>query len=119
MPCTDGGPTHEQIKAEEKKAKEQFYRHKNIESSLCGAFTLLEKTNPEFLNSLDYEEMGVSKDWIKNWWKEHKEQDRQRKAQQERRKLDEQRRIDKINRLKEIKKTLSSEDLAIIKEFGV
>ena len=121
MPCSDGGPSWEQVKAEERKVKEEFERKKNIEATLCGAFSLLSKLKLKgnFIDLLDYKEMGVSKEWVSKWWKEHQEEDRQRIAREQAERKSREDRLRRQHEAEKLKNSLTPEQKRLLKEFGV
>lgn len=111
MPCYDPGPTPSELIAEAKKAKAVRDEHLMLEAALCGIFTLAEKTCilQYLMDQLDYDEMGVSKDEVLNWWKKHKKKDEKRKREEEK-KLALQKEKERLEELKSVALNKLSKD---------
>jgi hypothetical protein len=71
MPCSDGGPSPEQIRDQ-----------RSIPAMLCGLLTVLERSDnlDAVLDAMDWTEAGVSREWFDHWWPEHKREDAERRA---------------------------------------
>jgi hypothetical protein len=79
MPCRDDWPTTDFESKE----------NARIEAALCAVLTLLEKDwTPDeftsFFNDIDWEEAGVTKKWLVNWWNKHKARDQERRNREAR-----------------------------------
>lgn len=68
MPCYSG--------PEEYAQRDQAQRMK-LEAVLCGVFRFVESRGSvgEFLDSVDWGQVGASKGWALQWWENHKEED--------------------------------------------
>lgn len=76
MPCSDGGPTPEQMRLEER-------NRRYLPAALCAVLTVLEADGLEkALDKLDYVEGGFTREWLEQWWAEHKEEDRLRRERE-------------------------------------
>ena len=76
MPCSDGGPSQEQIE----------HPHK-VEALLCAVFHVLNvKNGPvplhDVLNAVNWTKAGVTREWAQNWWQDHQERDRRREKEE-------------------------------------
>ena len=47
------------------------------EAVLCGILSMTEKVGniKELFDTLDYQQIGLSREEVENWWKEHKKKD--------------------------------------------
>lgn len=90
MPCYDSrlDESAESIRAE---VAEDMKRLRMVEAILCGILTTLSDHTqftaadggdylPDFLERLDYKEMGVTRQDVFDWWTRHQEQDRTRRS---------------------------------------
>lgn len=75
MPCSDGGPSYEQIQEQ-----------RNIPAILCALLSSLEARGSldEALIACDWAEAGVSRQWTEAWWRRHKVEDAERREREER-----------------------------------
>lgn len=104
MPCRDDYAYHESI-------ERTIDERKHLQAIVCGLLTYIEPSIPDILDKLDYNEMGVSQSYTKEWWKEHKEADQKRRRREQERK-------DRQARFNDLKRTLTPEDIQIIREYG-
>lgn len=82
MPCYDERNSPSYIYENEVRPLEA--KIKKLEAVLCGIFT--QRSQPQYngagikviLDQLDYNEMGVSRKWIEDWWRKHQIEDRER-----------------------------------------
>jgi hypothetical protein len=75
MPCTDGGvpygPTREEV------------LDSKAPAMLCGLIGALEKSDfLDALDRIDWKEAGVSRAEFNAWWKQHREQDEDRRVRE-------------------------------------
>lgn len=77
MPCTDGGPSHQQIQDEI-----------NIKAAFCGAMMVLDRMG--LVDEIDFAESGITKKWLEAWWDNHKREDKERNERELREKKREQ-----------------------------
>ena len=96
MPCYDSRDNPSNIRAE------YSDKIKKLEAMLCALATFIEsrsgKDNIEFVN-VGWKEAGIPCGVFLNWWKQHKEDDRQRKQREQevaRRKLDKENALKKL-----------------------
>lgn len=78
MPCSDGMGREGRIEYIE-------VDNPKISAALCAILTSLEAgsgTLRYFLNTIRWEEAGVSQEYVMDWWKRHKEQDRKRRERE-------------------------------------
>lgn len=79
MPCRDW--TVEEEREIERRRSDFF------EASLCGIFTFLKnqpvKVLEDVLDNLDYEEMGVTRKELEDWWRAHQREDEKRRKREE------------------------------------
>ena len=70
MPCTDGGPSAEQV-----------FEARAMPAVLCAVFTELDRTGElaALLSMCDWTEAGVTGEWVRLWWENHKAQDARRR----------------------------------------
>lgn len=75
--------------AYEESASEARERHENtrrIAASLCAVLTFAESwPTPIYgiiLDNLDYEEAGITREWLEAWWAKHKEEDAGRRERE-------------------------------------
>ena len=87
MPCTDGGYSEmmEQRENAEKMAALST-KVNELTAMLCGFARLLEsrKELNSAIETIDWTEVGVSKESFQKWWKAHKAADGRRRAHEER-----------------------------------
>lgn len=71
-PCV-GGPSYD-----------QQMEPKRLRAALCGILAVLEGRDAiyEVLDNVDWEEAGVTQDWVFGWWAEHQEADRRRRKRE-------------------------------------
>jgi len=76
MPCSDGGPSQEQL-----------FEERMMPAILCGILTELEArlAVDEVFAAVDWDEVGCSQEYAKGWWAEHKRRDAIRHAEDARR----------------------------------
>lgn len=80
MPCYSylGGPDDRRLIS-----KADHIRFKKTEAILCGIFSTM---NPSQLQDLfekvDWEEVGTTQKWAKQWWIEHQKEDEERRKRQ-------------------------------------
>lgn len=90
MPCSDGGPSNEQVRDQ-----------RNIPAMLCALATALEDSGllDSVLETVDYNEGGITRQWFDYWWADHKVEDQRRRAQERERKEAIIRRAAALNKL--------------------
>lgn len=73
MPCSDGGPSWEQL-----------HEERGIKASWCAILTVLERGGllDRVLEECDWNEAGVTKQEVLGWWAGHKRRDAERRAQE-------------------------------------
>lgn len=76
MPCA--GPT------DAEHLNELSVRHAKVEAALCAVLTLLETELhlTPMLAYLDYKEAGITRQWLEEWWRDHKAKDAARRARE-------------------------------------
>lgn len=93
MPCSDGGPSLEQIEAQQSLYKKRQKEIALTRSVLCGICTALEAPGkpglkgidglPKVLDKVDWEEVGFTRVEFAAWWNEHKLEDQQRRDREQ------------------------------------
>lgn len=81
MPCI--GPTDAEMKSYEAaraKMRKVIHNLAEFEAVLCGILTA---HGVKVLDAVDFEEVGVSRRFVTNWWKDHQEKDAARRAEEE------------------------------------
>jgi hypothetical protein len=78
MPCTDGGPSERECLAD---ARQEI---KLLEAALCMVLTKAQGNQHFDWNMYDWEEAGIQRVWLLEWWKEHKRKDEARKRREAR-----------------------------------
>lgn len=73
MPCSDGGPSPEQVRD-----------RRNVPAALCAIASHLEfRGDLSFLlDGINWEEAGVSRQWFDYWWTGHKATDARRRQEE-------------------------------------
>jgi len=88
MPCHDGGPSPESMDVV-------------LDAMLCGIASTLEKQNclQQVLDSVDWCEVGITRQIFDVWWAEHKQRDSVRRNAEQARRDHKQRRQEALDRL--------------------
>ena len=86
MPCYSS-PQDSAAQDQAQAARDRAQR-KKLEAVLCGVFRFVETklSIEDFLYTVNWNEVGVSKEWALEWWRNHKEQDARREQAEVRRK---------------------------------
>lgn len=74
MPCTGGGPSHEQVLDE-----------RRVTAALCAILRAFAGNGSleSVLDAIDYENAGITRAWIVAWWEDHQRADRNRIAREQ------------------------------------
>ena len=79
-----------------------------LEAALCSILSYYDgpwkqefkgKGVPNLLSKLDYEEAGISREWIEQWWVSHQEEDRKRKDKELKSLAKQKAKINALNKL--------------------
>lgn len=55
----------------------EYQDNPKLAAALCGVMGVLENDGyMDLLDRIDWNEQGITKKWLLNWWKDHKEQDK-------------------------------------------
>ncbi len=80
MPCYESGPSCTEIHLSETLSNVQDKLRKK-EAFLCGLLTLLTKKGLFYLiEELDFQEMGIPKQEILDWWLQHQQTDKYKRT---------------------------------------
>lgn len=101
MPCF-----YEESEYEKQERKKQQGR---IKASLCGVLTAAESLGMywEILDRFDYEEAGVTREWLENWWGQHKIADARRRRE-------EQAQLERVRKAEEALSKLTPEEREVL-----
>lgn len=88
MPCITEGwrETPAEQREREKREWYEIFGAMKASAVLCGVFTSLGSNLPAFLDTIDWNEVGVKRTLVERWWKEHHARDRRRLAEERREK---------------------------------
>lgn len=105
MPCSNDGAAE----AYERERDKEFRR---LTASLCAILRVAETNDINLvLGQVDWQEAGVTREWLVGWWAEHKRADEARKIREARERFERTQR--EANRIKALSKLTPEERAAL------